>query len=193
MKLDDDDRWLEALAGRAPAGDDSPAAHEAARLRASILAREVAPSPLVPARDPRREDALIARARREGLIPAKREARRPAWAGWRAAAALAAAVTLVVIGIVLWPAPERETVRGGPGEIVRLSAAQPQELQSRIVQELRDAGVNAVTYERLGRFGIDADLPTPVPPAVAEVLRRHGIPVPRDGALSVEIGSPATE
>jgi hypothetical protein len=102
-------------------------------------------------------------------------------------------VTLVVIGIVLWPAPERETVRGAPGGIVRLSADRPQELQRRIVQELSDVGVGTVTYERLGSFGIDADLPTPVPPGVAEVLRRHGIPVPPDGVLSVEIAPPAPE
>jgi hypothetical protein len=191
MNSDDDQIWLDALAGRAPARAASQAAAEAARLRAEILARAVAPPALVPARDPRREEALIARARREGLIPARRRARRGGWTGWPAAAALAAAVTVVVIGIVMWPVPERETVRGAPGGIVHLAAEQPQELQRRIVAELRDAGVQAVTYERLGLFGIDADLPTPVPPAVAEVLRRHEIPVPADGALSVEIAQAA--
>jgi len=193
MNPDDDQIWLEALSGRLRAGAESQAAREAARLRAGILAREVEPTPLVPAWDPQREEVLISRARREGLIPVAVIARRRVWTGWRTAAALAATVTILVIGIVMWPVPEREAVRGLLGEIVRLEAAQPQVLQRQIAQELRDAGVQVTTYERLGRYGIDADLPTPVPSEVAQVLRRYRIPVPPDGALSVEIAQAAAE
>jgi hypothetical protein len=187
MNRDDDQTWLEALAGRAPAGEGGGAAREAERLRAGILARQVEEPPPVPAQDARREAALIARARREGLIPGTVTASRRWWAGWRGAAVLAATACLVVIGFLVRPARIDETVRGAPGGMVRLEDEHPERLQRSIVNDLRSAGVVATPYERLGRLGIDADLPVPVPPEVAKVLGRHRIPVPSDGVLTVEI------
>jgi len=185
MTHDDDNDWLEALAGRAP---ESASAREAAALRRGILAREVADPAPVPEHDAWREDALIARARREGLI-APRPAARTGWRrGWHATAVVAAAASVVVvIGFLTREAPEPERVRSAPGGVVRLESAQPEALQRRIVVELRALGVEATAYERLGAFGIDADLPEPLPVEVEEVLRHHGIPIPGDGALAVEI------
>ena len=209
MSPDDDRIWLEVLAGRAPAaggdaavGDDASArgaaareaaAREAEGLRAGILARAVDAAEPVAPQDLRREDALIARARREGLLPAGAGARpERRVAGWRTLVAAAAAILVVVAaGVVMRRAPERETVRSAAAGPVRLEAPDPQALQRLILEDLRVAGVRATPYERLGRFGLDADLPVPVPEPIAEVLRRHGIPVPADGVLSVEIaGAP---
>jgi hypothetical protein len=36
-------------------------------------------------------------------------------------------------------------------------------------------------------LGIDADLPRPISAPVRDVLRRHRIPIPEDGALVIEI------
>jgi hypothetical protein len=191
MNRDDDQAWLEALAGRSRAGQGGEAAREAERLRAGILARQVEEPPPVPEQDARREAALIARARREGLMPETVAASRRWWAGWRGAAVLAATACLLVVGFLIRPARIDETVRGNPGGMVRLEDDHPEALQRRIVDDLRAAGVAATPYERLGRRGIDADLPVPVPPEVAEVLRRHRIPVPSDGVLTLEISQRA--
>ncbi len=86
-----------------------------------------------------------------------------------------------------------EVVRGTAQAVVRIEAADPSALQRQILEDLRRAGVEATGYERLGRHGIDADLPDLVPPAIERVLQRHGIPVPRDGVLAVEISARAAE
>jgi hypothetical protein len=183
-----DQAWLDALAGRdADGGSD---ADEARRLREGILAREVVEPPKVATFDPRRESALIARARHEGLIAKPTFA---SWGGWQGLAALASAASvLLVLGFLLRPdrPPAPETVRSGPGGIVRIEAKGAHDLQHLIEGELRAAGVAVVVYDRLGSYGLDADLPSPVPAEVREVLRRHGIPVPEDGALKVEIVEP---
>jgi hypothetical protein len=115
-----------------------------------------------------------------------------AWlTGWRAELAVAAMACLVVaIGLFTRPGPAPEAVRSGADGMVRLEAPDPGSLQRRILAELHAAGVTATGYEMLGRHGIDADLPRPVPPQVRVVLERHRIPVPPDGVLRVEVASP---
>ncbi|HTL91216.1 MAG TPA: hypothetical protein VL176_02650, partial [Steroidobacteraceae bacterium] len=74
---DPDGDWLDALAGRAPAGSNRAATHEGERLREFIQRNVHAPDVAVPARDARREAQLLERARREGLIdPAQLTKRR---------------------------------------------------------------------------------------------------------------------
>jgi hypothetical protein len=182
---DADQAWLDALAGRGGADE------EARRLRARILAREIAEPDPVPAVDPAREAQLVARARRAGLLP---KGSLLAWPGWQGLAGLAAAASvLLVLGFLMRPAPKppAETVRSAPGGIVRIESRDPHALQHRIAEELQAAGVSAVLYDRLDTYGIDADLPSPPPPAVVEILRRHGIPVPADSVLKVELTEPA--
>ena len=113
--------------------------------------------------------------------------------GWQGLAALASAASVVlVIGFLVQSgrAPAPETVRSGPGGIVRIEAKGAHELQHRIEGELRGVGVAVLVYDRLNSYGLDADLPSPVPDEVREVLRRHRIPVPEDGVLKVEIVEP---
>jgi len=181
-----DQDWIDGLAGR---GGDA----DARRLRERILARETVEAPFVPEIDPRREEELVARARRAGLLPRRNVL---AWPGWQGLAGLAAAASvMLVLGFLMRPqrppAPVPETVRGAPDGIVRIEAADPHALQHRIAEDLQTVGVSAVLYDRLNAYGLDADLPSPVPPQVAEILRRHRIPVPPDGVLKVELTEPS--
>jgi hypothetical protein len=187
MTQDEDATWLDALAGRKQV-DDSQAAREAVALRASVLARAVVDDP-VPRQDPAREQQLVERARDAGLLPRRRRLSRTG--------SLLAAAAIVCVAVALGVLTRRpgapETVRSGPGEIVRLASADPARVQREILDELRHAGVVATGYERLGRMGIDADLPLPLAPEVERILERHAIPVPQDGVLRVEIAPPGTE
>jgi hypothetical protein len=187
MSEDKDRIWTEALAGRDDG--DSTEAREGRALRLAILARAAESAPPQITEDPHRVAALLARARREGLIPAAASR----WLGWRGG--LAAALVVGAVGLaVYWRAPvEPETVRGVVDGVTRIEAADPLAFQTALMRELRDAGVQATGYERLGRFGIDADLPQPVPDPVLRILKRRGLPIPGDGVLRVEIRSRAKE
>ncbi|HJQ74671.1 MAG TPA: hypothetical protein VJ814_07285 [Gaiellaceae bacterium] len=180
---DADQAWIDGLAGR---GGDP----ETRKLRERILAREVVEAPFVPEIDPRREEQLVARARRAGLVPKNSVL---AWPGWQGLAGLAAAASvLLVLGFLMRPAPapQVEAVRAVPGGVLRVEAADPHGLQHKIAEELQAVGVSAVLYDRLNTYGIDADLPSPLPPEVAEVLKRHHIPPPSDGVLKLELAEP---
>ena len=179
---DDKDRiWTDALAGR---GDgESIDGREGQALRRAILARVTEPASPQNIEDPRRVAALLERARREGLIPSA-AAR---WLGWRGA--LAAAVFVCAVGLVVYRrAPvEHEVVRGVVDGVTRIEATDPLAFQREFIEELNNTGVRATGYLRLGRFGVDADLPQPVPNPVLRILARRGIPIPTDGVLRVEI------
>ena len=194
MNAQDDQEWLDALAGREHA--DSAAAREARNLRAAVRARTVSDVSEIAAEDATREASLIARAEREGLIShsppqlsvdkERHDARRQ-WP--RLAAAAAIACFAIGLAWLAYRPVELDTVRG-PDEIVRVESENPLALKERLIDELRRTGVDAVGYEMLGRHGIDADLPQPIPAAVRQVLARYGIPVPADGVLRVEIVAP---
>jgi hypothetical protein len=185
---------LEALAGRvspAQVSEQSRAlALEAAALREFIREEESVSSLDVPGVSAAREEELIARARRDGLLVSySTDARaRPSL---RRLSLSAAAVLVVAVGISVWHAslPPLEVVRGVDHGTVHMDARDPAALKRQLTDELEAAGVKVSGYERLGRVGIDADLPQPLPPEVAKILARHQIPIPSDGALVVEIAS----
>ena len=219
MSVEDDQAWLDALAGAIPAdGAPSPAVLEALALRELIRAQQ-GDAPLgdarpgevrgdVPVIDAAREEELIARARAAGLLPplaapasGARAAVSPAVAGSRPAwrrrrgrrAGLAAAIAaLSAATVVLLTRPPSETFRGTENGVVHLQAADPAALKHRLTEELGAAGIHAVGYRRLGHEGIDADLPQPLTSEAREILERHHIPIPTDGALVVEIDPPPT-
>lgn len=178
---DDDQTWLDALAGRDTTR--SPAGREAQELRLAL--RRESSAATMQALAPRREEALIQRALDEGLI--QRKARtRPAWA-----LPLAAGVLLVFgVGMFLRMQPmPPSVVRGDDKGVVQLTAADPASLKRALLAELRAAGVDASGYEALGVHGIDAELTLPPTPAVQRVLDKYDIPVPADGGLHIEIRS----
>jgi hypothetical protein len=190
---DEDQDWLDALAGRGATGSHRAAIAEAQRLRESIRRNVRLPDVAVPEQDAQREAQLIERARREGLIdPAQlaRRARRrlPAIGG---VAALAASVAGIAIALFLHGRPQTEHVRGTREQVTRIEAADPTALKMQILGELRAAGVRATGYDQLGIEGIDADLPEPVPPHVRDVLTRHHLSVPTNGVLRIEIAAPS--
>jgi hypothetical protein len=193
---DEDQDWLDALAGRAPKDPHGAAAREGRHLRELIQRNVRAPDVAVPEQDAQREAQLLERARREGLIdPAElaRRARRlrpAAIGGWVALAASIAGIA-VALGFFTRGAPPMEHFRGGAREhVLRVEAADPTALKLQILDELRAAGVRATGYEQLGVEGIDANLPRPVSPSVRAVLTRHHLSVPSDGVLRIEIAAP---
>lgn len=188
IERDDDQLWLEALAGRA--AGDSPPQREASALRRAVIERETdVPVVAERDRDPAREGRLLDRARREGVLGKPRAApHRRWWIGWDSGFAVAAIAGIALaIGFYQLPTRESQVVRSAPDGVVRLEADDPAGLKQQIIDELRAIGVAASGYERLGRHGIDADLPQPVTDAVRRVLARHRIPLPADGVLRVEI------
>ncbi len=181
---DKDSAWLDALAGRTDA--HTPATREGAALREAIVRAETATQAVdVAAEDSLRESQLLARARREGLLGAPERRSWLTWPGGFAVAALAGVA--VVVGLYLQTPEPPEVVRSAPDGIVRIEADDPVELKHQIIDDLRAAGVDATGYELLGRQGIDADLPRPLPDAVRRVLEKYRIAEPADGVLRVEI------
>jgi hypothetical protein len=182
MNSDDDQSWLDALAGRESA--DSATTREARALR-SALRTEATPR-ASGTRDAAREELLIARARREGII-ATTVRRRFHWQ-----LPLAASVLIFIAGGIvmqLRSPPTAPVTRGDEGGVVRLQDADPAALKQTILTELRAAGASATGYEALDVHGIDADLPLPLTPEMRLVLAAHAIPEPPDGVLRVEIRS----
>lgn len=196
MRDDDDDHWIDALAGRVPqAGTGRAPLDDAHALRRAILDRPAAAAAPVPVEDPAREDALIAKARAAHVLPASASpvpAARATWySGRRARFAAAAAVLCIAAGVEVQirmrTQPPAPILRGDAAGVAHLVAADPLALKKELIRELEAVGVHATGYANLGRQGVDADLPSPLPAEVRAVLERHGIPVPRDQALQVEI------
>ena len=200
--MSQDDDWLDGLRSSARDGANTPARLEAQMLREAVKAKDAqvtgtSAQSAVPDTDSAREEALLARAAREGLIPPrvswlekrdKRIRRRQSPTGWRPLLALAAALATAAIGTTWWIQirPTAAPVYRGE-EPVLLEAPDALALKERILAELRAAGVQAIGYESLGAQGVDADLPQPVTPEVRRVLDAHGIPLPTDGVLRIEI------
>ncbi|HEY2464738.1 MAG TPA: hypothetical protein VGI32_11820 [Steroidobacteraceae bacterium] len=180
---DDDDIWFDSLAGGK--GDEPEKAARAARaIRAAILTRIAAEGSPTLDQNAQREGELIARARAEGLLPAARATRYRRLPALLAAAAIAGLAVTVTLRMRTEPTP---VTRGSPAAVARIRAAHPKELQQQLIRELESAGVQARGYESFGRPAIDADLPSPLPSAVSEVLARHGITAPKDNVLQLEI------
>jgi hypothetical protein len=192
LSADDDIAWLEALAGRAapPRAEDATSASrdviEAAALRELIRDLPEPETPHAPALDPSRESELIERARAQGLLAA-RIAPRTRW-GRTGVLAVAAGIVLAAIGLTLLRtgSPPTETLRGDGR--VHLKTDDPAALKRQLTEELRAAGAQVTGYERLGRPGIDVDLPKPLTPEIRRILEKHDIPVPADDELIVEFG-----
>jgi hypothetical protein len=187
MNERDDDDWLDALAGR----DTSVSAtrREALALRGAVLGANRTADNVVrlASRDARREQQLLERAAREGVIERVPPRRKTGLMAIAAGVALTLTTGLLIR--MQTTQPDHEVVRGVEGDVVRLLAADPAALKGRILEALRAAGVEATGYEALGVHGIDADLPRPLTPAASRVLAQFGIPEPADGVLRIEIRS----
>jgi hypothetical protein len=194
---DEDQTWLEALAGRDSPDAMAAGAAEAKALRELIRVQLLEDSVAVSEVDAAREAQLVARARSEGLLPAQpafassgsqtpNKSRRRVWLLTGSALVACAMIASVALNLLRNPPPS-ETFRGIDDGTARIESGNPPALKTQLLRELNAAGVHATGYARLGRLGIDADLPQPLTPAVQAVLRRHHLPIPKDGVLSVEI------
>lgn len=183
---DDDERWLDGLAGRAAEGAD--AVREGTMLRAAMRRWPPVAAP-VPERDAAHLAGTIARARAAGLFASRTPSPRARWYALRPVRWVAAFATVAVVAtlVVLRPGPVDETtVRSAPDAVVLLRVADPDAERRRLVEALASRGVKASTYARFGRLGVDADLPSPLPDDLKALLARDRIPVPADGVLRVE-------
>jgi hypothetical protein len=179
-----DDRWLDGLAGRG--GTRDPSAAEGRVLRKALAARSATASEQPgDARDhAARAQALVERARREGMIPGRATAAPSTTLRY----ALAAAVAILGAGLawMVRPAPEAQILRNAPDDIERVAVRDPAIAQAELMAALRSAGVEPRGYEVLGRRGVDAEVPVPSPEAVIAALDRFGLSPPADGVLRVE-------
>jgi len=195
----DDFDWLDAVAGRPRAQADPRTLREAALLRAA--ARAWAPYPLRAdelAADP---EALVARARREGVLGARRPLCAGCverWRAWRArpralgglGLVVAALLAVLVFGVLPSRVDDDSTpvLRGTQTDGVwRLRAAEPGALRDRVADELAATGVTSRRYERLGRAGLDAEIAPAQAAAAARVLDRLGVRPGADGVLRIEV------
>jgi hypothetical protein len=112
-----------------------------------------------------------------------------------AAAVLVLAVVLLNIDRHTASGPEAagQPVLRSPGDAGRylLHDAQARQRRDRIADELASAGVPVQRYERLGRFGLDAQITMPPAAAVAAVLALNGLMPAADGTLMVEVDAEA--
>lgn len=191
MSRDDHD-WADALAGRAPPDAASAALAEGRMLRDAARRWPAVPPPLsLPD-----EQTLLARARADGLLAPRRRwcagcAER--WRRWRDSPRWLGGAGLVLASLLgLWVAvdvgraPDDLPALRAPEGVLLRSAADPAGARERLATLLAAQQVPVRRYERLGRFGIDADLPRPPPPALQALLRDEGLAVAGDGSLRVE-------
>ncbi len=202
---DNDRDWAEALAGRERAGSDPATQLEARLLRqAQRHWPPASPSKLQMAADDDgvHERALIERARDLGLLRP-----RSRWCGgcaerwqrwtsspWRVGAAgLVLASTLFAAMVVLPPvwrqAGEEPVLRAGTDGVLLLRDRDPRARRDRIADALEAAGVPVQRYERLGRWGIDADWPQPASAAASAALKAERVPAPSGSTLRIEVES----
>jgi hypothetical protein len=194
----DDERWLDALAGRAPADQQGVTGLEAARLRAALQQLDAAPTQALGAEA---EQALLdqllgqaAAAPKPGLCPGCRRRwaalldgllARPVWG-----AALVGLGLLFAVGLWQQPPgpPDPPIERAQPeARILLLSHAQPRQRRDEIARLLGAAGAEVRRYERLGRFGLDAQFPQPLSADAQQRLAELKLGVDADGLLRLEI------
>ncbi len=185
-----DQAWLDGLAGR-----DGSSEGRALRGALREHARRDAEDAVVPDSSPAREFALIARARREGLLRPERSSAAALFgrwfAGWRGALVMAAvAGVAIVVGLSTGVPPVDETVRAPRVDSVMLRSQDPPQLRAKIVEALIDLDVDAHGYAMQGLEFVDANLPEPVPEEVEAVLERFGIAKPAGSTLRVVIARP---
>ncbi|WP_284618952.1 hypothetical protein [Aquabacterium humicola] len=202
MNPRDDDDWLDALAGRPREGSAPATLQEAALLREAMRRwRPLAQAE--PAADA--EAALLQAAQRTGLLrrrwcPAcaerwERWQRRLMSAGhprpwaWALAAAFGIAVLLPLLRPPVTPPADDPTVlRGSTADGLQLLRdAKPRERRDALAAELAALGATVRRYERLGRFGLDAEWTSPPSPEVSVQLARRGIVRGADGSVRIEV------
>lgn len=201
---DDDQQWLDLVAGRDAPEADARTRKEAAWLRAAMLSYRIGTPSGGPADADTRILRLMTRARDAGVLPpaaneslaaqdAPPEARaaRRHWPLAWAAGILACA--LGVMWVPLRQNDDGEVLRGAAVQRLQVpDAAAALSRRAEMLQALRAAGFDATGYERLGHLGIDLALDVPLPPRQAAVLKSLGIAPPPGPSLQIEFSTPTS-
>lgn len=197
MEADDDQRWLDVLAGRIPPRADDAVMQQAQALRIALRAT---PQPL-PAGElssaDQRITQLLARARAQGVLnPPARPRLLPAFLDglWSIRGPwVAPAMGLVLVAGLLslwWPAHQESgneaVLRGAPPAVQHLPSSDPLASQAALADALQRAGAQVQPFERLGRHGLDIELPQPLPATLRQLLQQHGLQTPTGTALVIE-------
>ncbi|MDI4634119.1 hypothetical protein J7U46_13760 [Pelomonas sp. V22] len=205
-EADDDQDWLDLMAGRPAPGADDITRTQAEALRAAVLTQRLSAPAGAPAAADQRAERLLQRARAAGVLEDRlADVARPARAANRWPYAMAASVAVIGLLLVMQqqgpgdgspagmrdPAPEHEQMRGAVLQ-QRLSS-QPLLDRQALLDRLRAAGFEAQPYERLGRLGIDVELPVPLPAARAAALKQLGLQPVTGPSLQIEILSTAPQ
>ena len=194
---DDDQHWLDMLAGRHVAEPDRRTAQEATWLRAALLAYRAQAPVGSPAAPQDRIGRLIARARAAGLTTVATQERtsqecglllrRPRLRWPLGAAALAATLALTLVPWALQHRVDNDDGAVLRGEAVQTRhAADPLAEREALRAALQAAGLKSAPYQRLDRLGLDVDLPQPLTPAGRSALQSWGLTPPSGPTLRIE-------
>jgi hypothetical protein len=190
---DDNQDWLDLLAGRPAPDADAATRAEAERLR-NALRSQALPLPAAEPDARERTERLLERARDAGVLAPRGEAR-PGWRGWlagpwgRGAGALGLVAAVLLVAGPQWQDRRGDddigsTERGG--DVQQRRAAEPRPARDALLAALRAAGIDAQPYERLGRPGLDIGLAHPLSDAHRQALVRAGLAIPAGPVLRVE-------
>ena len=171
---DDDDKWLDALAGRST--DVTPeAAREVEALRRVLRSSESAGAATGdPAEEERRLQGLLFRLRRERLLERSRLVR------FGVPLALAAGVALLFVAVQPGMFFAERAVYDEPpafrGAVAQqaIVAAKPREQAENLARDLAAQGIAARLYQKGDSFTVDFNLPADAPRAAQEALARAG-------------------
>jgi hypothetical protein len=199
-----DDQWLRALAGQATDQADSP--DPATALEARLL-RQALTAGVHPAAD-------LSEAQANQLLSAALAGAAPKRAGtrtfcdgcvrrWRAfltlgagqwvpASGLAGALGLLALVLIINPLANEPDEAGilrsaGPAGLQSITDPQPLARRDQLALALTGWGADVQRYERLGRYGIDAQFELPLAPAAAAGLKRLGLKPDSAGVVKVEV------
>ncbi|MDT9000841.1 hypothetical protein RQP53_16315 [Paucibacter sp. APW11] len=203
----DDQAWFDLMAGRPAPGARNSVRNEAAWLRAAMLSYRSDAPPGGPAEAQARIARLLARARREGVLPdsvgapameqpetgalhvlrpAPRRRSTP-WGSWGLGLALAASVAMFMVSPALFtPSASDEAAQLRGATLQTLDVADPLQRQQEVLQALLTAGFKVHPYVRLGRPGLDVDLPADLSATQSAALEAAGVRSPAGVSLQIE-------
>lgn len=201
-EADDDQDWLDLMAGRSAPQADASTRAQALALRAALLKDRLSAPAGAPAAADERAERLLQRARAAGVLESRLASpARQARAANRWPYAVAASVGLFGMLMLLQQQlpgensdPDQndrahEQMRGAA--LQQRPTSQPLQDRQALLDRLRAAGFDAQPYERLGRQGIDVELPVPLPADRAAALKQFGLRPATGPSLQIEFLLPA--
>ncbi|MBB4845867.1 hypothetical protein HNP55_004421 [Paucibacter oligotrophus] len=203
----DDQAWLDLMAGRSRPEARHRMREESVWLRAALLSyRPAQPQGQMP--DPEaRAERLLQRARAAGILAATQQQARPEprpSPAWEVRAWLhkllrpqlwAPGLGLLFCGVLgYWnwpgtlapPVAEERIERGSAGATVLIRSPDPAGRRQQMLEALRAVQLDAQPYERLGRLGLDLELPERLTPEQVQALKALQLDQAQGPSLLIE-------